>query len=334
MMASKAKISLFSILLAVLFALMVGCGVSEEGNEGKESTNEPADQSEETQGEASGDSFPVTVEDGSGEQVEIESEPETIVSVQASNTEIAFALGQGEKMIGVSDYCNYPAETEDIEKVGGQEMNVEKILSLMPDMVLVTTFHHENHAAVLEQFEEAGIDVVVVDDANSFDGVYDNIQLVGKATGSSDEATALIEDMETRLADVKKTAQQVEEKKKVWVEVAPAPDIFTTGSGTFMHEMLEAINAENAAKEEEGWVKFTEEEAVNLDPEVIITTYGYYVDNPENQVLEREGWSEVPAVEDEQVFDVDNDTVTRPGPRLIDGVERLGELIYPEVFSE
>ncbi|MFG6115632.1 ABC transporter substrate-binding protein [Halobacillus sp. MO56] len=333
MMASKAKISLFSILLAVLLAVMAGCGVTEEGNEGKKSTNEPADQSEETQGEASGNSFPVTVEDGSGGQVEIESEPETIVSVQASNTEIAFALDQGEKMIGVSDYCNYPAETKDIEKVGGQEMNVEKILSLMPDMVLVTTFHHENHAAVLEQFEQAGIDVVVVDDANSFDAVYNNIQLVGKATGSSDEATALIEDMETRLADVKEKALQVEEKKKVWVEVAPAPDIFTTGSGTFMHEMLEAINAENAAKEEEGWVKFTEEEAVNLDPEVIITTYGYYMDNPENQVLKREGWSEVNAVEDEQVFEVDNDTVTRPGPRLIDGVERLGELIYPEVFS-
>ncbi|WP_139823859.1 ABC transporter substrate-binding protein [Thalassobacillus devorans] len=333
-MTSKTKISLLTVIFAIFMAVMVGCGATEGGNESDGNTNEPADSSEETQGEASGDSFPLTVEDGAGEQVEIESEPETIVSVQASNTEIAFALGQGEKMIGVSDYCNYPEETADIEKVGGQEMNVEKILSMMPDMVLVTTFHHENHSAVLDQFEEAGIDVVVVGDANSFDAVYDNIQMLGKATGSSDKADEIVSDMKNRLADVKDKAKQVEEVKDVWVEVAPAPDIFTTGTGTFMHEMLEAINANNAAADEEGWVKFTEEEAVTLNPEVIITTYGYYVENPEEQVLNREGWSEVPAVEQEQVFDVDNDTVTRPGPRLIDGVERLGELIYPEVFSE
>ncbi|WP_235062599.1 ABC transporter substrate-binding protein [Thalassobacillus devorans] len=333
MMESKMKKTLFSVLLAILLAVMVGCGATEEGNESKESPSE-TDTSEETQGESSDGAFPVTITDGSGEQVEIKSEPETIVSVLASNTEIAFALGQGEKMVGVSDYSNYPEETANIEKVGGQEMNVEKILSLNPDMVLVSTFHFENHSAVLQKFKKAGIDVVVVDDATSFEDVYENIQLVGKATGSQDKADQIVKDMETRLAKVKEKAKQVEEKKKVWVEVAPAPDIFTTGTGTFMHEMLEAINAKNVAAEEEGWVKFTEEEAVNLKPEVIITTYGYYGENPEAQVLNREGWSEVPAVENEQIFDVDNDTVTRPGPRLIDGVERLGELIYPEVFGE
>ncbi|SDZ76417.1 iron complex transport system substrate-binding protein [Thalassobacillus cyri] len=333
MKTSKTRISFLSFMLAILLAVMVGCGATEEGNESKESPSE-TNTSEETQGESSAGGFPVTIKDGSGEQVEIKAEPEAIVSVLASNTEIAFALGQGEKMVGVSDYSNYPAETANIEKVGGQEMNVEKILSLNPDMVLVSTFHYENHSDVLQQFKKAGMDVVVVDDANSFEDVYKNIQLVGKATGSSDKADEIVKDMETRLAEVKEKAKKVEEKKKVWVEVAPAPDIFTTGTGTFMHEMLEAINAENVAAEEEGWVKFTEEEAVNLNPEVIITTYGYYVENPEEQVVNREGWSEVPAVENEQVFDVDNDTVTRPGPRLIDGVERLGELIYPEVFGE
>ncbi|WP_173917244.1 ABC transporter substrate-binding protein [Halobacillus sp. Marseille-Q1614] len=334
MTVSKSKGLLLSVLLAVMMAVMLGCGAAEEGSENQESANETENESGEKQGEESGRAFPVTIEDGSGEKVEIESEPESIVSVLASNTEIAFALGHGDKVIGVSDSCNYPKETKSIEKVGGQEMNAEKILSMMPDMVLVSPYHHENHADILNQFKQAGIDVVVVDDANSFEAVYDNIRLVGKATGSSEKAEELVKDMETRLAEVKDKGKQVEEKKEVWVEVAPAPDIFTTGTDTFMNEMLEAINASNAAADEQGWVKFTEEEAVTLDPEVIITTYGYYVENPEEEVLNRDGWSEVPAVKNEQVYDVDNDTVTRPGPRLIDGVERLGELIYPEVFSE
>ena len=78
----------------------------------------------------------------------------------------------------------------------------------------------------------------------------------------------------------------------------------------------------------------TEEEIVELNPDVIITTYGYYVDHPKEQVLARDGWAEVPAIKNKQVFDVDNDTVTRPGPRLIEGVETLAELIYPEVFKK
>ena len=97
---------------------------------------------------------------------------------------------------------------------------------------------------------------------------------------------------------------------------------------------LRSIQAINVAEDQEGWVKLTEEEIVQFNPDVIITTYGYYVDNPEAEVLARDGWAEVPAVKNEQVFDVDNDTVNRPGPRLIEGVETLAELIYPEVFKE
>ena len=132
---------------------------------------------------------------------------------------------------------------------------------------------------------------------------------------------------------IKEKAKTITEPKKVWIEVSPAPDIFTTGKGTFLNEMLETIHAENVASDQEGWVKFTEEQIVNLMPEVIITTYGYYVDNPAAGVLKREGWQEVPAVLNNKVFDIDNDTVTRPGPRLIDGVETLAELIYPEIFK-
>jgi iron complex transport system substrate-binding protein len=327
---NKNRWGLFYIVLAFMIAFLVGCGgttetVKNQGDSAK------VEKQQEATNEAS---FPVTVVDGTGKEVVIESEPKTIVSLIPSNTEMVFALGQGAKVIGVSDYCNFPEEVSSIEKLGGQEMNVEKILTLQPELALVTPFHFQNHADILQQFKDAGINVIVVGDATSFKATYDNLRLIGKVTGSGEKAEEIIVDMEDRLAAIKEKAKAVKEKKNVWVEVSPAPDIFTTGKNTFIHEMLESINATNVAGDQEGWIKLTEEEIVALNPEVIITTYGYYVDNPAEGVLSREGWKEVPAIQSKQVFDVDNDTVTRPGPRLIDGVEKLGKLIYPEVFGQ
>lgn len=332
MKAFFKKWGLLSAVFLVSMVMIVGCGTQKqtaqsETNGGKEVYQEDIDKK-------SGQSFPITLTDDAGREVTIEEKPETIVSIQASSTEIAFSLGLGDKIVGVSDYDNYPPEALEKEKVGAQDINVELVLTLLPDIALVTDFHYKTHPDTLKQFEEAGIKVIVVGSAASFDDVYHNIEMIGTATGSKTEANEIISDMKKRFSAIKEKAAAITDKKKVWVEVAPAPDIFTTGTNTFMHEMLESIQATNAAEEHEGWVKLTEEEIVKLNPDVIITTYGYYVENPKDQVLAREGWADVPALKNKQVFDVDNDTVTRPGPRLIEGVETLAELIYPEVFKQ
>nr|WP_106785090.1 ABC transporter substrate-binding protein [Lysinibacillus timonensis] len=326
------KWGIFSFVLLLTLGILVGCGSNDQNTQIQDNeesvTNNEATQTNEVD-------FPVTITDDAGREVTIEEQPETIVSIQPSNTEIAFALGLGDKIIGVSDFDNYPEEVLDITKVGGQDMNAELVLSLLPDMALVTDYHYETHPNVLKQFEEAGIEVIVVGSATSFEDVYNKIEMIGEATGTKTEAEEIVADMEGRLQVIKEKAQaSVTNPKRVWVEVSPAPDIFTTGQNTFMHEMLESIQATNVAENLEGWVKMTEEEIVQLNPDVIITTYGYYIENPENEVLSREGWAEVPAVKNGQVFDVNNDTVTRPGPRLIEGVETLAKLIYPEVFNE
>ncbi|MCE7791604.1 ABC transporter substrate-binding protein [Salipaludibacillus sp. CUR1] len=332
--------------LAMAAALLTACGNEENnaGNEQNDGNNAVQNNAEENAagnenaneaGEGNENGFPVTLTDSTGNEVTIDEEPETLVSLLPSNTEILFELGAGDRLIGVSEYCNYPEETADIDNVGAQDMDPELILSLDPDVAFVQAYHEENHADILNQYEEAGIDVIVVEGGNSFEEVYETIQMIGEATGTDDRAEEIVGDMEERLEEIKDQAADIpeEDQKKVWVEVAPSPDIFTTGQGTFMHEMLEAINAVNAAEEEEGWVNLNEEEIVMLNPDVIITTYGYYVDDPQQEVLSRDGWTEVPAVQNERIHDVDNDTVTRPGPRLIEGVETLAELVYPDVFE-
>lgn len=326
------KWGLISILLLLSIMMLIGCGAQEANTQDKEGA---ASKNKTEAVQNNGEEFPVTITDDANRKVTIDEKPKTIVSIQASNTEIAFALGLGDKLIGRSDYDNYPKEALKIQKVGGQDINAELVLSLLPDIALVTDYHYKTHPDVIKQFEEAGINVVVVGSATSFEDVYGNIELIGKATGTKTEAEKIVADMKERLQVIKdKAAESVTDKKKVWVEVSPGPDIFTTGKNTFMHEMLESIQAINAAEDQDGWVKMTEEEIVKLNPDVIITTYGYRMENPTAEVLNREGWAEVPAVKNGKVFDVDNDTVTRPGPRLIEGVETLAELIYPEIFKQ
>lgn len=323
---------LMLVLIMALALLVAGCGAQDEGQSTDTNGEVSTDNNEEVPSESESEShFPVTIIDGAGQEIIIESEPEAIISVLPSNTEMAFALGLGEKIIGVSAWCNFPAEVADIDVVGDMNMDAELILAKLPDILLLSPYQYTNQSESIEQFQAAGIKTIVIPDASSFEDVYSSMHLIGEATGTESEAESIITEMKARLDGIKEKAKAVSEQKKVWVEVDP--DLFTTGKGTFMHEMLESIQAINAAEDQEGWSQLTEESVVELNPDVIITTYGYYIENPKEGILNRAGWAEVSAVKNEQVYDVDNDTVTRPGPRLIDGVETLAKLIYPEIFN-
>lgn len=314
----KTVLSIFSIVLSI--GLLTGCG--------QESAQPKTKQTKSTETEQA---FPVTVKDGAGKEVVIEEKPERIISLLPSSTEIAYELGLGDKIVAVTDNDTYPEEVKTKEKVGGMEINIEKVISLKPDLVLA-----EKSIKGLEQLTNAGIDVVTAYSAQNFDQVYDSIELIGQATGTETEAKELIESMKEDLAEIEKKAETITEdqQKSVFVEVSPAPEIYTTGKNTFMQEMLEMIHAKNIASNQEGWVKMNEEAIIQANPDVIITTYGFYTENAKDQVLNRAGWENIKAIQTKQVIDVNSDLVNRPGPRLVEGVEELAEAVYPDVFKE
>lgn len=314
-------------LYSLLFASMLAVGVLAGCGETKTEEKEKASQTEA--------SFPVTIKDADDKEVVIDEKPEKIVSLIPSNTEIAFALGLGDEMVGVSDYDNYPKETADIEKVGGTEFNVEKIISLKPDLVLAHASSAHNSAEGLQQLRDAGIDVLVVNDAANFNGVYESIDMIGEATGETEEAAELVEDMKEKMTDIKEKASKIsaEEQKSVYIEVSGEPSIYTTGKNTFMQEMLDTINAKNVVTKA-GWVQVDQEAIIKANPDVIITTYGSYAtEDPVKQVLSRKGWEDVTAVKEKAAADVNSDIVTRSGPRLVEGVEELAKAVYPNEFK-
>jgi iron complex transport system substrate-binding protein len=277
----------YAMLLVFLltFGLLVGCNSENASNKQNDVNTK-----QETKTEAA--AFPVTLKDGLGEEVTIQSEPKRIVSLIPSNTEIAYALGLGEKIVGVSDFDNYPEDVKKKEKIGGMEFNVEKIISLKPDLVLAHASGAHNSKEGWQQLKDAGITVLVVNDAKTFEDVYQSIEMIGKATGTTKKASEIIENMKTKLEAIKEKAKSIKEKDqvKVWVEVSPAPEIYAAGKGTFIDDMLKAISAKNVAGDQEGWPMFTEEKAVALNPDVIITTYGDSVPNAAEKVMASPSW--------------------------------------------
>ena len=322
----KFSTMLFALLLVV--GILAGCGGADEKETAQKDEGTKTEQKDKS-------AFPVTIKDAADPEVVIESKPEKIVSLMPSNTEIAFALGLGDEIVGVNDYDNYPEEALNKEKIGGMEFNVEKIISLQPDLVLAHGGTAMGSASEgLQQLKDAGIAVLVVNDAKNFAEVYDSIGMIGKATDEQEEAEKIIDNMKAKFAQIKEKAASIkaEDKKQVYVEVSPSPDIVSVGKGTFMDDMLTLINAENVITEE-GWPKIDQEAIIASNPDVIITTYGFYIEDPVAEVSNRDAWKNLDAVKNKQIVDVNSDTVTRSGPRLVEGVEELAKAVYPEVFK-
>jgi len=310
--------------LAVL--LLVGCG--QEEAKPVENTESPQVETavEETE-------FPITITDAVGNDITLEEAPKTIVSMMPSNTEILFALGLNEEIVGVNDYDNYPEEALEKEKIGGMEFNVEKIVSMNPDIV----FAHESSLGMgeagLQQIRDAGVKVFVVKNAADFNETYTTIEEIGRATGKLAEAQKIVEDMKAKVEEVKEKVAKVETKKTVFVETSDVPEIYTPGKGTFMQEILDMVNAENIAADQEGWFKIEPEEIVSRNPDVIIVMYSY-VPGIVESVKARDGFASISAVKNDAVVQVDENLTSRTGPRLAEGLEEVAKAIYPEAFGE
>lgn len=327
------------LVIALFFAatVIVGCNnsdVAKQKEPVKDIENSAVVVEEKEKKDVEDQLFPLTLTDAVGTEVTIEAQPTRIVSLMPSVTETLFGIGAGDYVVGRTDWCNYPLSVNDIPSVGQMEFDLEILLSLQPDLVLAHEGGLFAAGEKLDQVRTAGIPVVVIGNSNSFNGVYDAINLVAYATGLVENGDAVVADLKEAFNAISEKASQISDSEKVTVWIEIDPTLWTTGKGTFMHEILETINVFNAAEAVEGWSQWSEEDVIVLNPDVIVTTYGYYIENPKQQIMERAGWNSVAALQNERIYDVDADTLSRPGPRLAEGVGQLAKLIYPEIFND
>ena len=268
----------------------------------------------------------VSVTDMMGREITLTAPATRIVALTAADCEILCALGCGDALVGRGEYCDYPPEVLDVPSVeSGYTTNIEQIIALEPQVVLMGTMAQTTEQ--VEALSAAGIQVVV-SDAQDIEGVYTAIRLIGALMGKDAEAEALVGGMQATFAQIAEQAQP--SGKTVYFEVSPLQwGLWTAGKGTFMDELATLCGLENAFADVEGWAPVSEEQVLERDPDYIVTISMYYGEGPTpvEEILGREGWGELKAVKNGDVFNAESNAISRPGPRLKDAALELYNFI-------
>ncbi len=277
---------------------------------------------------------PVTVTDDYGVAVRIEAMPMRIVSLAPANTEILFGLGLGDRVVGVTDYCNYPEEATAKPKVGGYStVNIERVVTAKPDLVVAAFGNTEE---VVEHLRSLGLTVIALN-PDSAGGTLRDIRLVGTATGTRAEAERLVASMEARIEAVKERTEKATDTPTVVHAVWYDP-IWVSGRDTFQDEMIELAGGTNAFSDVEGWQIITMERFITTDPKVIIVNSGTGMGEGGTDLIYRYFMDEsrfksLNAIKNNRVYIVDSDLIDRGGPRLVDALEEIAAAIHPDLFE-
>ena len=253
--------------------------------------------------------------------------PQRIVSLAPSITEILFALGLGDKVVGVTDWCDYPPEALDKEKVGSYNTpDIEKIVALNPDLILVA---YGTTMDVINNLVGLGLTVFGIK-STDLDDVLNDIRTVGEITDKEVEAQALTSEMAVGIQAVTNQTEELEQRPKVFYIIWNDP-LQTAGSGTFIHELIEKGGGVNICGNITGYPIISIEEVIARNPEVIITSawpgiYEWAMNSTELEVTA--------ARQSASVYMCDDNLVQRPGPRLVKGLEWFAYFIQPDIFPE
>ena len=277
---------------------------------------------------------PLELTDGLGRTVTLSGPAQRIVSLAPSNTEILFTVGAGTQVVGRDEFTNYPQEAMSLPSVGGSYggYNSEAIVNLKPDLVLAAEINTPEQVKTLE---DLGLTVYYLSNPKDLEGMYQNLQLVAKMTGHEAETGKLVESLKERVAAVDEKMASVTEKPSVFYELdSTDPNApYTFGPGTFMDLLISKAGGKNVGSVlGSPWAQISLEELVVQNPDLIILGDSNYGVTAE-AVAARAGWADLSAVKEGHVYPFNDDLVSRPGARLVDGLEELAKLIHPELFK-
>lgn len=316
-MKKRVLKSLLAVLVCTALAFgAAGCTQKDQGSNG-------------ASGAVTGEtSYPISITDDLGNNVEIAKEPAKIVSLSPANTEILFALGVGDKVVGRTDYCNYPEEAAKVETIGDyNNPNVEKIISLAPDVVLAGDLISDD---IRSQIEATGAKVLTYTPM-SVDAVESTIINTGKIVNANDKAKEITDSMTKKYDEIKEKAAAANPQKSVFIDIG---DYYSAGDNSLLGNMLKDINAKNIASDAgTDWPQLSVEQIIAKNPDVYVS----FFTKPED-IKKVPGFDQVSAVKNDaivyyEMLSPDSDLIQRPGPRIVDGLELLATAVYPDQFK-
>jgi iron complex transport system substrate-binding protein len=276
----------------------------------------------------------IVITDGLGREITLAHPAQRIASLAPSNTEILFALGAGSQTVARDAFSDYPEEAKGLADIGGGfgEINTEVLIALQPDLVLAAEI---NPVENVQALEDLGLKVFYLNNPTDLEGLYANLRLVAQLVGRQAEAETLVEGLQERVADVETRVAGVQNRPLVFYELdgtdPNAP--WTSGPGTFIDLLLSKAGARNLGGSlADPWPQISVEELITQNPEIILLGDFIYGGITPEDVISRPGWETISAVQNQKVYPFDDNLVSRPGPRMIDGLEALAKLVHPELF--
>lgn len=278
---------------------------------------------------------PIVLTDELGRRVSLPAPAQRIVSLSPGNTEILFAIGAGPQVVGRDAYSDYPEAAKQVTDIGGGfgELNTEVILAQKPDLVLAGALTPPEQ---LKALEGLGLTVFSVANPKDFPGLFDNIRLVAQLAGRASQAEELITGLQQRVAAVQQKLGTPASRLLVFYELdgtdPNAP--WTPGPGSFVDRLITLAGGENLGSQlKSEWVQVSIEELIARNPQIILIGDATWGGVTLGAVKARPGWDALQAIKNNQLFIFDDNLVSRPGPRLVDGLEAMAKLLHPELFK-
>jgi iron complex transport system substrate-binding protein len=271
--------------------------------------------------------YPLTVTDFYGRKVTIDKKPERVISASPNVTEIMYALNASDRLKGRTDYCDYPLDVKDVPSIGSMtDPSVEKVIELKPDVVIASNMINKT---IVDKLEKLNIKVVVLHGTEDIDGAYDAIEKVDMILGDKDAANKIVSDMKKKVEMVKSKVKDVKKPKVYYVVSYGQYGDYTGGKDTYIDKMIQSAGGANIAEDVSGW-KYSLEKVMENDPDIIICSKYF---NTKEGLMKENGYKDLRAVKNGNVFEIDNNLLDRQGPRMADGLLELARVIHPELFK-
>jgi len=277
--------------------------------------------------------FPVTITDSLGRQVNIPAPPQRIVSLSPRDTEILFALGLGPQVVAVDNLSDYPPEVEGKPRVGSAftGLDAEAIAAQRPDLIISPPTR-----VVPSSLEPLGLPILVLEEPRDIEGTYELIRTIGRATGRIGEAEEVVARMRSGFEEIRRKVMEARRPRpKVFFEIDGTDPgrPWTAGPGSFIDSLIALAGGENiAATGPSAYFQMSTEEIIRQAPEIIILGDAEFVST--NEVAMRPGWKDIPAVQRGAIYPIDADLVSRAGPRLVEGARAIAAILHPQLFQE
>ena len=270
--------------------------------------------------------------DRAGNKISIPNEINKIISISPANTEILIELGFGDKIIATDEYSkDIEGLPQDIPLFDMMAPDAEQMVALEPDIIYTTGMVMAEGNDPYKPIKDIGICVVFIPASESIEGIYEDIIFFAKSLNVEKKGVDIVNNMITKIEEIKEIGSSIVNKKSVYFEIAAAPSLYSFGTGVFLNEIIEIIGAENVLAEHDWWISVSEEVVIASDPDVIITNVDY-IENPVEEIKSRSGWENMTAVKNNDVYYVDNYATSHSNHYIIIGLEQMAKAVYPEIY--